>query len=310
MPLATKVGIVGVGHVGATIAYATILEELATEIVLIDQDERKAEGEMFDLNHGIAFSRNVALKVGNYADLADANIIIIAAGVSRKENQSRIDLIKINYEILTDLIKKITQHNKAAILLIVSNPVDILTYAAYRISGYPWHRVIGSGTKLDSSRFRFFLSQKLNISPQSVNAYIIGEHGEHAVPVWSRAFIGGQLITEHKTFTTKEKEEVESDVKKAGMSVIKRKQVTNYAIASSVTNILRAIIKNEKSIHTVSSCLNGFLGIHNISLSLPCVLGRAGIHEQIHLGLSSIEEIAFKAGATAQLEILKAINLA
>lgn len=309
MTLDTKIGIVGVGHVGATIAYAAILESLATEIVLIDRDKDKAEGEMFDLNHGIAYSKNVSISVGDYKDLSNAHIVVITAGVSRKEGQDRTDLMRTNYNICKEIIQNITKYNKDCIILVVSNPVDILTYVAYKVSGFPAERVIGSGTKLDTSRFRFFLSRKLDVSPKSIHAYIIGEHGKHAVPIWSKAYFGGKLITTHKDFSQKVKEEVDEDVVNAGMNVIKRKQVTNFAIASSVVDILFSIVKNEKRAHTVSCYMDDYMGVGEISLSTPCVLGKNGIQERIYLDLSDEEAAAFKEAAKSQRKMLDELGI-
>lgn len=295
-----KIGIVGLGAVGSTIAYTLILKALATEMVFIDANEEKALGEMYDLNHGVAFSRQVSLKVGSYADLADAHLIIITAGTNRKEGQDRSDLIKTNAGILKDIITNITKHTKEATLLLVSNPVDTLTYLAWKWSGFPKGRVLGTGTKLDTSRFRFFLSQRFSISPTSVHGYIIGNHGTHAIPVWSHGMVGGKALTSFSELTATEKNHIEEEVKKAGMSVIKRKQVTNYAIASSTADIVRSIVRDEHKLHTVSTVIDGYLGQHDVALSIPAIIGNTGVQQQIHLDLASDEHERFLEAVDAE----------
>jgi len=289
-----KVAIIGAGNVGATVAYTLLVKGGCDAISIIDTNQEKALGEADDLSHGLPLSENVEIRAEGYEGAADADVIVVTAGRGRRPGESRLDLARANVGILEDILASLRPHYRDAILVMVSNPVDILTEVAYQRMGIAKARVIGSGTVLDSSRFRYLLGREFAIDPRNIHAYIIGEHGDSAVPVWSMASMGQIPITQYASagrqpLGPEDRQRIEEAVLSAGKAVIQHKGATFYAIALSVCRILEAISGNENSILTVSSRIDDFLGISGVSLSLPAVIAREGIRELLPIQLDAGE---------------------
>ena len=289
-----RVVIVGAGTVGSTFAYTLMISGLAQEIVLIDMDRPKAEAQALDLNHGMGFAPPVDIWAGDYADCAGADIVVITAGTARKAGESRLDLMARNCAIVRSVIGEVTAQTTEAIVVMITNPMDLLTYDAIRHSGLPWTQVFGSGTVLDCARFRYLLSAHCRMDPRQVHAYVLGEHGDSQVAAWSMTDLGGVPIDEfcaqcHGGDFEAMKSDIARQVKESGAAVIKSKGFTNYGIGQAVVRIMEAIIRDERSILTVSSLVQGKMGIDDVCLSLPCVVGRQGIVRQLEVKLSDAE---------------------
>jgi L-lactate dehydrogenase len=302
-----KVVVIGAGQVGATICYALMISGLASTIVLIDKNSELSEGHVMDLNHGLSFVQPAKIYAGNYTDCKGADIVIVTAGAAQKQGETRLDLVIKNTEIFKDIIPNIAEQ-EPGIILIVSNPVDILTYVALKISKYPMNRVIGSGTTLDTARFRFLLSRHYHVDTHNVHAYIIGEHGDSEVPVWSDANIAGLLLKDYNPASDKngmvdERDEIFKQVKNAAYEIIKRKGYTNFAISLTVVRIVTSILRDENSVLTVSSLINNYFDISDVCVSIPTILNISGISRHIEINLD--EEECNKLQASA--EALKAI---
>lgn len=311
-----KIAVIGAGGVGATTAYALMVQGVGSEIVLIDVNKDKAEGEAMDLRHGASFVNPVDIYAGDYKDLADAKLIIITAGAAQKPGETRLDLIKKNTGIFKNIVSSITEYNQDGILLVVTNPVDILTHLTYKLSGFPANRVIGSGTVLDSSRFRSLLSKNCGVAASNVHGYIIGEHGDSEVPVWSLTNIAGTKIENYCPICNKDcqdkdhsLEEISSQVKNAAYEIIEKKGATFYAVALAVARIARAILRDENAVLTVSSLMKGYYGVEDISLSLPTLINSNGIERVLELPLAEKEEKAFKESAEHLKENFKQLDI-
>ena len=278
----TKIAIVGgAGAVGASAAYALMISGLASEIVLVDRNEQRAEGEAMDMMHGAAFVRPVTVHPGSYADCAGAQIVVITAGAAQKPGETRLDLVRKNTEIFRDMIPQIAGVASDAILLIVSNPVDILTLAALKFSGFPASRVVGSGTVLDTARLRALIGQCLEIDPRSVHAYVVGEHGDSEVVLWSRAMAAGMPISEFcaqrgTACESRTQHAIADQVMRAAYEIIERKGATYYGIGLGLCNIIEAMLRDQNTVLTVSTLMTGQLGVSDICLSLPSVVDRGG----------------------------------
>ena len=281
--------IIGAGQVGMACAYSMMIQNCFDELILQDINADRLQGEVMDLMHGVPFVAPIEIKAGTVADVGrDADLVIITAGASQKPGETRLDLVVRNVAIFKQLIPDIVQYCPNATLLIVSNPVDILTYVTLKLSGFPAARVIGSGTVLDSSRFRTLLAQQMGIDPHSVHAYIIGEHGDSEVPVWSKANIAGMPLydpAEHAAL-----QELFDRVKNAGYEILKRKGSTSYAIGLAATEIVKAILHGQERVLTVSSLVDGFYGIYDVCLSLPSVVNEKGVTKKVNLILSDLEQ--------------------
>ncbi len=290
-----KVAIVGCGFVGAASAFAIMQSGLFSEMVLIDRDENKAQGEALDISHGLPFAKPMQIYAGTYEDLSDAAIIIVTAGAGQKPGETRLDLVKKNIAIFSSIIPEIAKHNKDAILLIVANPVDILTYVAAKLSGYPENRVFGSGTVLDSARLKYILGEHLGVDSRSVHAFIIGEHGDSEIAAWSSANVSGiplNSFCEMRGHFNHQKamEEIAEGVKNSAYEIIEKKNATYYGIAMSVKRICEAIIRDEKSIFPVSSIQHGNYGIYGIALSMPAIVGKDGVEALVPIKLNEKEQ--------------------
>src|SRR5215203_416621 len=281
-----RIVVIGVGAVGSTTAYTLLLRQRMDELVLIDANKEKAIGDALDMNHGLAFLGKANVWAGSYEDCADADIIIITAGVAQKPGESRVDLLKRNVAVFEDITNQVLQFNKDGILLIASNPVDIMSYFTWKKSGWPWQRIIGSGTLLDSSRFRFLIGEKLSIDARSVHAHIIGEHGDSELPVWSHANLAGSSIE----LGEEDKENIFYNTRNAAYRIIEAKGATYNAIALALDRICTAILKNEASVLNVSTLLNNYHGISDVYLGVPSIVDRSGVREVLKLNLNEKEE--------------------
>ncbi|GLI51499.1 MULTISPECIES: L-lactate dehydrogenase [Tepidanaerobacter] len=307
-----KIVMVGAGFVGSTIAYTAVVSGIASEIVFVDVNRDKAEGEAMDMSHGLAYVKQVDIRAGEYSDCKDADIVVITAGINRKPGQSRLDLAKINVKIVQDVIVNVTKYTSDAIILVVSNPVDILTYFAQKISGLPRYQVIGTGTTLDTARFKYLIGKNCEVNVRNVHAYIIGEHGDSEVPLWSTANIAGKPLEEFWADSGKdgavEKSKLIEDVRDAGAEIIKKKGATYYGIGLATTNILSAMLGNENSVLTVSSVLDGEYGIKDVALSLPSVVNVKGIDRIFNINISEDEQLMLNESATKLKETIRQVE--
>jgi len=311
---ASKVGVVGTGLVGSSFAYGLMIRGIATELVLVDAQTEKAVGEMMDFNHGLSFTRPMKISAGGYEDLAGAHVVVIAAGAAQKPGETRLDLITKNARIFQSIVPQVVRHNPDGIILIATNPVDILTCISLRESRLPPARVIGSGTILDTSRFRFLLGQYYGVDTRSVHAYIIGEHGDSEIPLWSLANIGGVRLQEfaplkNRAYNQEEMNQLFIDVRDAAYEIIKRKGATSYAIGLGLLSIVEAILGDFRTVLSVSALMTGHYGVSDMCLSLPCVVGENGIEEILTLNLSEGEEQGFRTSADKLKSTLTALKL-
>lgn len=304
-----KAAMIGCGLVGSAAAFSLMQSGLFTEIVLIDADSDRAEGEAMDIGHGVPLARPMKIYAGDYADITDASIIIITAGANQKPDETRLDLVHKNVKIFEDIMGKIVAHNCQGILLIVANPVDILTYTAVQLSGFPSNRVIGSGTVLDTARLKAELGEHLGVDSRSIHAFIIGEHGDSEIAAWSSANVSGIPI--HKfcemrghTNHDEEMERIAKTVKNSAYEIIDKKQATNYGIAMAIRRICEAIVRDEKSILPVSGLMQGEYGIEGVALSMPAIVGKDGIETKVPVSLNEEETQALKESAKTLKEIL------
>ncbi|MBR7090396.1 MAG: L-lactate dehydrogenase [Lachnospiraceae bacterium] len=305
---ARKVALIGCGFVGSASAFAPMQSGLFSEMVLIDANTAKAEGEALDIAHGLSYAKPMQIYSGTYEDIADAAIIVISAGANQKPGETRLDLVKKNIAIFRSIMGELNRVKVEGILLIVANPVDILTAAAVKLSGLPENRVFGSGTVLDTARFKYLLGEHLGVDSRNVHAFILGEHGDSEIAVWSSANISGIPVNDfcelkgHYDHETAMKE-IADNVKNAAYEIIEKKQATYYGIAMSVRRICEAVIRDEKSILPISRMLHGEYGIDGVALSLPAIVGAGGVEIPVPAELSDEELSALKKSG----ETLKAI---
>ncbi len=297
-----KVGIIGAGQVGSATAFALIMRGVARKVVLIDANEKRAEAEAMDIAHATPFAYANKVKAGNYSDLAGCEVVIITAGANQKPGETRIDLLGRNVKIFESIIPQVIANAPETTLLIASNPVDIMTEVALKLSGFPRERVIGSGTVLDTSRFRTLLGYHLGISPKSVHANVLGEHGDSEVLIWSNGDGGTVQIEElarmvDRPLTPNVKAEINDCVRNAAYKIIEGKGATFYGIAGALCRICQAITTNEYAILTVSSHHDEVEGIPDVCLSMPTVVGKRGIHSVIYPRLSENEHRDVKFSA-------------
>ena len=290
-----KTAIIGCGFVGSATAFCLMQSGLFSEMVLLDVDQKKAEAEALDISHGIPFAGHMKIYAGNYDDIADAAIIIITAGAGQKPDETRLDLVHKNVEIFKSIIPEISRRNYQGILLIVSNPVDILTYVSIKLSGIPENRVIGSGTVLDTARLKYELGQHLSVDARSIHAFIIGEHGDSEIAAWSCANVSGVALNHFCELRghfnhDDSMDEIAETVKNSAYEIIAQKRATYYGIAMSVKRICEAIVKNEKSVLPVSGMIHNQYGIDGVVLSMPAVVGQEGIETQIPILLNEEEQ--------------------
>jgi L-lactate dehydrogenase len=309
-----KIVIIGAGAVGSTFAYSLLIHGLASQIVIIDVNRDRAEGEVMDLAQGMPFAFPTRIWVGGYSDCEDADIVVIAVDQGKRIEQSRLELAGGNFKLFQEIVPNITKYNKGCILLVVSNPLDVMTYAALKLSGFPRQRVIGSGTALDTARLRYLLGEYLRIDPRNVHAYIIGEHGDSEVPVWSLANVAGIRLKDYCPicqipYDLNKFNELFLEVKNAGYEIVKRKGRTFYAVALAMTRIVESIVRNENAIITVSCLLENYHGISDVCLSVPVVLDRRGVREVIQLQLEDKEIADLRKSATIVTNVTRSLGL-
>ena len=308
-----KVAIVGAGQVGATFAFTLMQSGLADKIALIDVNAELAQGHAMDLNHGLLFVPPVKVYAGDYSECEDANIVVITAGASQKPGETRLDLVQKNTAIFQDIIPQIVRYNPK-ILLIVSNPVDVLTYVALKVSGYPMNRVIGSGTVLDTARFRSLLSNHCEVDARNIHAYIIGEHGDSEVAVWSQANIAGISFDQYcptcrKHCSQMDKDQIFQNVKDAAYQIIQRKGATNFAVSLALLRIVGSILRDEQSVLTVSTLLDNYYGINDICLSIPAIVNRNGLSKILQIELNETERQQLQSSAEVLKQTIRQLSI-
>lgn len=309
-----KAGVIGSGFVGAASAFAMMQSGLFSEIVLLDADRERAEGEAMDISHGVSFASPMKIYAGEYDDLKDASIIVITAGANQKPDETRLDLVHKNAEIMKAIVTEIKKREYQGILLIVSNPVDIMTHVAQHVSGFSENRVFGTGTVLDSARLRYRLGEHLGVDSRSVHAFIIGEHGDSEIAAWSSANVSGvplHAMCEMRGHFNHEDntEEIEEAVRRSAYEIIARKKATYYGIAMVVKRICQAVVRDEKSIFPVSSAIHGEYGLGEVVLSMPVIVGAGGVECHIPISLNEREIKRLCHSADTLREIIQCLDI-
>ncbi len=312
-----KVSIIGAGNVGTRYAYALIIRGLARHVVLVDSNRNRAEGEAMDLAHGAPFYNPVKIEAGGYPAIADSDLVVITAGRNQKPGETRLNLIQDNAQVLKDIIPLCVQHAPAARLIIVTNPVDVLSYVAFKLSGKPAAEVIGSGTVLDSARFRYLLGIHCGVDPRNVHGYILGEHGASEFPAWSSAMIGGVPIhafcytcNHHPDCQSKQVlDGIFNDTKNAANQIITRKGETSYGIGLALARITSAILNDENTILPVSTLMHEYYGVSEVYLSMPTLVNKDGAGRVVNLQLTPPEQDQFRASAAAVQTVIKTLHL-
>lgn len=293
-----KIAIIGTGNVGMTSAFSLITQGIPTELVLVSRDKAKAESEKLDLEHALPFLSPCGITAtDDYADLRDTDVVVFTAGAAQEPGESRLDLAKKNLAIVESLLPKITANAPDAVLLMVTNPVDVLTFRAAALSGWPPGRVFGSGTMLDTARFRYHLSQVFDVDPRSVHAYILGEHGDSSFPVLQNASIGGQPLTRFPQYSEQKVRAAYDLARTAAARIIEGKGATYYAIATVVTQLAQVIQRDQRSVLPVSVPLENYYGIGGVALSVPCLVGRHGVAQVLETALSADEQVSLSRSA-------------
>jgi L-lactate dehydrogenase len=309
-----KVAVVGAGSVGTSFAYSLMIHGLVSEISLIDVNAEKAMGEAMDLEHGLPFVQPARIKAGDYGECADADIAVVAAGAAQKPGESRLVLVKRNAAVFKQVIPRIKEHNDQCILLIATNPVDIMTYVSLKLSGFLPSRVIGSGTILDTSRLRSLLGEHFRIDSRNVHAYIIGEHGDSEVPVWSSANIAGVKLKDYCPICGTKYDEpylnkIFEEVKNAAYKIIDLKGATYYAIGLGLTRIVESIIRDENAVLTVSSLLHDYYGVSDLCLSVPSIVNKEGVSQTVKVPLEDAEIRMFQKSAAVMKNIIQSLGM-
>ena len=302
--LHSKVAIIGAGAVGSTAAYATTLKNIAAEILLIDVNEAKEEGEIMDMNDVLPFVETGCVMGADFKDATNADVIVITAGLPQKPGETRLDLVTKNKKILESIFKSMGKINPHAIIVMVANPVDILTYIAQEISGLPRTQVFGTGTGLDTARLRTELGLHFGVSAQNIHGYVLGEHGDSEFVGWSTVTIGGVPISQMKNFGAKQKNAIEQKVRNQAYEIINRKGATFYGIVIVVSEVVEAILYNQHKIMPATTRLTNWNGVNNVCLGIPAVIGRAGVEKIWPLTLTSEEKTKLKKSATSLKKLL------
>lgn len=315
--MSRKITVIGAGKVGATIAYTLSLGDIASEIVLIDINKEKVEGEVMDIVQGTSFREPISVIAGDYADAADSDIVIITSGIGRKPGQTRIDLAQTNVNILKQIAPQIVKVAPNALYVLVSNPVDVMTYVFTKISGLPENQIIGSGTILDTARLRYDLSHHFKIAQKNIHAYVYGEHGDTSFIPWSLADISGCHLSEYEDLMIKRgvvaervnPEETLKYVQKSGGEIIAKKGATFYAVSASVNKILNALVAAHDSVATVSTMMHGEYGIEDVCISTMTVIGPEGCKGKVPVKLTYDEQLKLRASADALKEVIKSLDI-
>ena len=310
-----KIVLVGTGMVGMSFAYSALNQALCDELVLVDIDKRRDEGEAMDLNHGVAFApSSMRIYAGDYSDCTDADVVVICAGVSQKPGESRLDLLKRNAAVFQSIISPITHSGFSGIFLVATNPVDIMTRVTYELSGFNSNRVFGTGTTLDTARLRYLLGDYFTVDPRNVHAYVIGEHGDSELAVWSGANVSGiplDHFCELRGYYEHDKadEWLQREVRDSAYEIIRRKGATYYGVAMAVERIVRAIVRDEHSVLPVSNLLQGQYGIDGLCMSIPAVVGRNGVEDTLEIPLSPAEREALRDSAATLRGVVDSLEL-
>lgn len=305
----SRIAIIGCGHVGSTSAYALMLRGVAREIILLDSDHHAAEAEAMDLQHAVPMNRPVHIRAGDYRDAASASIVVIAAGVGSKPGESRLDLLTRNVTVVRECMTSLAAEGFAGVVLMTTNPVDVLAQVAHEHSGAPAGSVIGSGTLLDSARLRAMLGEELGVEARSVHAYVVGEHGDSEIAAWSSASVAGVPLHDYAPpGVLADPDAILQRVRHAAPDIIRSKGYTSFAIASCVTRICEAILRDERSVLPVSTLLTGQYGIHNVYLSLPCVVGQHGVERVIEIPLNVEEQAGLRHSADVIRQALSSVG--
>ena len=309
-----KAAVIGCGFVGSSIAFTLMQSGIFSELVLIDANRDKAEGEAMDLSHGLPFTHPMDIRAGDYDDVADCALVIVTAGAGQKPGETRLDLVHKNVAIFRSIIPEIARRNRDAILLIVSNPVDVLTWAAWKLSGYPANRVLGSGTVLDTARLKYLLGERLGVDSRSVHAFIIGEHGDSELAVWSGANVSGVDLDQFchlrgDPLDRAEMERLYQGVRDSAYEIIQRKGATYYGIAMAVGRIAECIVKDQHAVLPVSCVLEGQYGLGGLALSLPAVVGRSGLEAVLEIPLGDGESRALEDSARQMKQAIASLKL-
>ncbi|WP_243387277.1 L-lactate dehydrogenase [Bacillus kexueae] len=304
-----RVVVIGTGFVGSSYAFALMNQGISDELVLIDLHESKAIGDVMDLNHGKVFApQPTNIWYGDYSDCKEADLVVICAGANQKPGETRIDLVDKNIQIFKTIVHSVMESGFDGIFLVATNPVDILTYATWKFSGLPKERVIGSGTILDTARFRYLLGDYFDVAPNNVHAYIIGEHGDTELPVWSHAEIGSipvdQFLKRNASYKQEDLEKIFMNVRDAAYQIIEKKGATYYGIAMGLVRITKAILHNENAILTVSAYLDDEYGEKDIYIGVPAIINRSGIREVLEIALNEAEQQQFKHSVKVLKEIV------
>jgi L-lactate dehydrogenase len=312
-----KISIIGCGNVGMRYAYALAIKREARQIVIVDIDRKRLEGEVMDLSHGAPFIAPVEIHAGNYADLRGSDLVVITAGMKQKPGQSRIDLARDNVDLYRNIVPRIMEYSPTAIFLIVTNPVDVLSYAAYKLSSQPSQEIMGSGTVLDTARLRFLVARHCEVDPRNVHAYVLGEHGDSEFPVWSSAMIGGVLLKDYcptcknGSICTRleELQKLFLDVRDSAYRIIERKGETSYGVGLAMVRITQAVIRDENAILPVSSLADDILRLGEVYLSRPAVVNRRGVREVLRVPLADEEAQALKKSAEVLRDVIRRAGL-
>ncbi|NCN83058.1 MAG: L-lactate dehydrogenase [Candidatus Pacebacteria bacterium] len=300
-----KVTIVGCGKVGMTAAFSLLYTGLVNELILFGRSKAKLMGEQLDLEHALSYLPHAKVTASeNWADIAESDVIVYSAGAAQKPGQTRLDLVEGNVKILETMLPNIIRHAPNAVLLIVANPVDILTYKAYQLSGWPKGRIFGSGTSLDTARFRYHLSEFLHLNPQSIHAYILGEHGDNSFPVISSASVGGQALSNMDNFSEEQALKAYTKSRDAAYKIIETKGATYYGIGAVVAHIVSKILRDARTVLPLSIPLHQYHGHSGVALSVPCVLGRVGVQETLQAKLDWKEKQQLEKAVTTLKQYL------
>lgn len=308
-----KVAIIGCGFVGSSSAFALMQSGIFSEMVLIDVDRNRAEGEALDISHGVPFASPMKIYAGDYSDLGDAAMVVVSAGAAQKPGETRLDLVNKNVAIFKSIIPQIRESGFSGVLLIVSNPVDVLTYAAVQMSGLPEAKVIGSGTVLDTARLRYMLGEHVDVDPRDVHAYVMGEHGDSELVAWSSATVAGVPLSEfcelHGHYQHREAEvRIAEDVKNSAYTIIEKKHATYYGVAMAVRRICTAVMRDEDCVLPVSSLMVGEYGLSDLCISMPTIVGRNGVVARVPVSINDDEEKELQKSAAALKAIIEKVD--
>jgi len=310
-----KIVLVGTGLVGMSYAYAMLNQGVFDELVLVDIDRKRAEGEAMDLNHGLAFSgSNKKIYAGDYADCAGADIVAICAGVAQKPGESRMELLQRNTKVFQSIVQPVVDSGFSGVFLVATNPVDIMTQVTQALSGFDYHRVLGTGTALDTARLRYELGRYFSVDPRNVHAYVIGEHGDSEFVPWSQALIATKPIltifeSSGTRYRREEMERIGDEVRDAAQKIIAAKKATYYGIGMAMARISRAILSDEHSVLTVSSMMQGEYGLTDVYIGTPCIVGREGVKDTVALSLTPPETAQLYHSADILLDSFRGIKL-